>query len=146
MKFVAAAAVAAVTIMQLVRARDGTTDEELAEAFEPDDRPVLEALSAQLEGATAKQKNPHPKRYARLRRLGHCSTWRMDRLLRKARPKGDAHRPRSLPTHQIRDHSEAPRCVNRIAESAGCALASPQPEIRGTPDIGRRAPCTTAMV
>jgi Transposase DDE domain len=61
MKFVAAAAVAAVTIMQLVRARDGTTEEELVEAFEPDDQPVLEALSSQLEGATEKQKNPHPK-------------------------------------------------------------------------------------
>jgi hypothetical protein len=61
MKFVAAAAVATVTIMQLVRARDGTTDEKLAEAFDPDDRPVIEALSAQLEGATARQKNPHPK-------------------------------------------------------------------------------------
>jgi hypothetical protein len=60
-KFVAAAAVAAVTIMQLVRARDGTTDEKLTEAFEPDDQPVLEALSSQLEGATARQKNPHPK-------------------------------------------------------------------------------------
>ena len=60
-KFVAAATVAAVTIMQLVRSRDGTTQEGLADAFEPDDRPVLEALSAQLEGATAKQKNPYPK-------------------------------------------------------------------------------------
>ena len=60
-KFVAAAAVAAVTIMQLVRARDGTTEEELVEAFDLDDQPVLEALSSQLEGATAKQKNPHPK-------------------------------------------------------------------------------------
>ena len=60
-KFVAAAAVAAVTIMQLVRARDGTTNEQLAEAFEPDDKPVLEALSTQLEGATERQKNPHPK-------------------------------------------------------------------------------------
>lgn len=60
-KFVVAAAVAAVTIMQLVRARDGATEEELVEAFEPDDQPVLEALSSQLEGATAKQKNPHPK-------------------------------------------------------------------------------------
>jgi Transposase DDE domain len=60
-KFVAAAAVATVTIMQLVRARDGTTEEELVEVFKPDDRPVLEALSAQLEGATARQKNPHPR-------------------------------------------------------------------------------------
>jgi len=60
-KFVAAAAVATVTIMQLVRARDGTTEEKLTESFEPDDQPVLEALASQLEGATAKQKNPHPK-------------------------------------------------------------------------------------
>jgi hypothetical protein len=60
-KFVAAAAVAAATILQLVRSRDGTTQEELVDAFEPDDQPVLEALSAQLEGATAKQQNPHPK-------------------------------------------------------------------------------------
>jgi Transposase DDE domain len=60
-KFVAAAAVAAVTIMQLVRSRDGTTQEQLADALELEDQPVLEALSAQLEGATAKQKNPHPR-------------------------------------------------------------------------------------
>ena len=59
--FVAAAAVATVTIMQLVRARDGTTEEKLAEAFELDDQPVFEALSAQLEGPTDRQKNPHPK-------------------------------------------------------------------------------------
>jgi DDE family transposase len=60
-KFVGAAAVSAVTIMQLVRARDGMTEEKLADALEPDDLPVLEAVSAQLEGKTAKQKNPHPK-------------------------------------------------------------------------------------
>src|ERR1019366_5769552 len=60
-KFVAAVTVAAVTVMQLVKARDGTTDQQLADAFEPDDQPVLEALSAKLEGATALQKNPHPK-------------------------------------------------------------------------------------
>jgi DDE family transposase len=60
-KFVAAAAVAAVTIMQLVRSRDGATKEKLADALEPDDGPVLEALSINLEGATAKQKNPYAK-------------------------------------------------------------------------------------
>ena len=60
-KFVAAATVAAITVMQLVKARDGTTDRQLADAFEPDDQPILEALSAKLEGATARQKNPHPK-------------------------------------------------------------------------------------
>jgi hypothetical protein len=60
-KFVAAATVAAVTVMQLVKARDGTTDQQLADAFEPDDQPILEAVSARLEGDTARQKNPHPK-------------------------------------------------------------------------------------
>jgi Transposase DDE domain len=59
-KFVAATAVAAVTVMQLVKARDGTTDQSLADAFEPADQPILEAISAQLEGKTARQKNPHP--------------------------------------------------------------------------------------
>jgi len=60
-KFVAAATVAAVTVMQLVKAREGTTDRQLADAFEPDDQPILEALSVKLEGHTARQKNPHPK-------------------------------------------------------------------------------------
>ena len=58
---VAAAAVAAVTVMQLVRARDGSTDEQLADVFVPADQPILEAVSARLEGKTAKQKNPYPK-------------------------------------------------------------------------------------
>ena len=60
-KFVAAANVAAVTVMQLVKARDGTTDQMLEEAFDPVDRPLLEALSHQLEGKTQRQKNPHAK-------------------------------------------------------------------------------------
>jgi hypothetical protein len=59
--FVAAATTAAVTVMQLVQARDGTTEQTLAQAFEPSDQPLLEALSAKLEGKTARQKNPHPK-------------------------------------------------------------------------------------
>jgi hypothetical protein len=60
-KFVTAAAIAAIIVMQLVKARDGTTDQQLSDAFEPDDQPILEALSARLEGATELQKNPHPK-------------------------------------------------------------------------------------
>lgn len=60
-KFVAAAAVAAVTVMQLVKARDGKTGEDLADAFDPADQPILEAISTRLEGKTARQKNPHPK-------------------------------------------------------------------------------------
>jgi hypothetical protein len=45
--------------MQLVKARDGTTDQGLADAFDPADQPILEALSVQLEGKTPRQKNPH---------------------------------------------------------------------------------------
>src|SRR5262249_47852289 len=48
--FVAAATTAAVTVMQLVQARDGTTEQTLAQAFEPSDQPLLEALSVKLEG------------------------------------------------------------------------------------------------
>ncbi len=58
---VAAATIAAVTIKQLVQARDGTTDQRLTDAFEPDDQPILEAVSVRLEGKTARQRNPHPK-------------------------------------------------------------------------------------
>lgn len=57
----AAAAVAAVTIKQLVQARDGGTGQRLDDGFEPDDQPVIEAICAKLEGKTERQKNPHPK-------------------------------------------------------------------------------------
>jgi len=57
----AAATIAAVTIKQLVQARDGTTDQRLTDAFEADDRPLLEAVSAKLEGKTERQRNPHPR-------------------------------------------------------------------------------------
>jgi hypothetical protein len=59
--FVAAATVAAVTIKQLVQARDGHTNQRLSDAFDPDDRPILEAICARLEGKTQRQRNPHPK-------------------------------------------------------------------------------------
>jgi hypothetical protein len=61
MNLVAAAAIAAVTIKQLVQARDGNTDQMLRDAFDPDDEPILEAVCATLEGKTERQKNPHPK-------------------------------------------------------------------------------------
>jgi hypothetical protein len=37
------------------------TDQRLTDAFDPDDRPILEAVSAKLAGNTARQCNPHPK-------------------------------------------------------------------------------------
>jgi hypothetical protein len=58
---VAASAVAAVTIKQLVQARDGDTDQILSDAFDPDDQPILEAVCARLEGKTERQRNPHLK-------------------------------------------------------------------------------------
>lgn len=59
--FAAAATVAAVTVRQLVQARDGTTDQRMAEVFEPQDQPIFEAVSASLEGKTERQRNPHPR-------------------------------------------------------------------------------------
>ena len=60
-KLVTASLIAAVTVLQLVRERDGVAKRPLEDAFDPDDRPVLDTLSASLEGKTARQKNPHPK-------------------------------------------------------------------------------------
>ncbi len=63
-KLVMAALVAAVTVLQLVHARDGAPPGQalrpLADAFDPDDRPALEVLCIRLEGKTERQKNPHP--------------------------------------------------------------------------------------
>jgi len=59
-----AALIAAVTIQQLVHARDGDQGpgplRPLTDAFEPEDQPLLEAFTAKLEGKTQRQKNPHP--------------------------------------------------------------------------------------
>ena len=59
-KFATAALIAAVTVQQLVRDRDGTAARPLDDALDPADRPVLEAVCTTLEGKTQKQKNPHP--------------------------------------------------------------------------------------
>jgi len=59
-RLTAAVAVAGVTVMQLVRARDGATKQPLSDAFDTDDQRILEAVSRKLEGKTARQKNPHP--------------------------------------------------------------------------------------
>jgi hypothetical protein len=61
---VMAALIAAVSVQQLVHARDGVAGQgsirPLTDAFEPEDAPILQALCRQLEGKTARQKNPHP--------------------------------------------------------------------------------------
>ncbi len=65
-KLVTAAVVAAVTVQQLVHAREGEAGgpgplRPVTDAFEETDRPLLRALTARLEGKTARQKNPHPE-------------------------------------------------------------------------------------
>jgi hypothetical protein len=61
MNLVAAASIAAVTVMQLVKGRDGADQRGLNDAFEPGDQRILEAVCERLEGNTLRQKNPHPK-------------------------------------------------------------------------------------
>ena len=62
---VMATLIAAITVQQLVHARDGAKAPALlrpvTDAFEPEDQPLLEAFCAKLEGKTQRQKNPHPK-------------------------------------------------------------------------------------
>lgn len=71
-RLILATLIAAVTVMQMVGARDGVDGADgaaaggapalrpLTDAFDPEDRPILAALSAELEGRTARQRNPHP--------------------------------------------------------------------------------------
>jgi len=59
MNFAGLATIAAVTVMQLVKARDGGSGQAIEDCFEPEDKPLLQALSKRLEGKTARQKNPH---------------------------------------------------------------------------------------
>ena len=56
-----AALVAAVTVQQLVHARDGGPGplRPMTDAFEPEDLPLLRAYCRKLEGKTERQKNPH---------------------------------------------------------------------------------------
>jgi hypothetical protein len=47
--------------MQLVHARSGTTGQKLSDAMDAAAEPLVEALTAKLQGKTEKLKNPHPK-------------------------------------------------------------------------------------
>jgi hypothetical protein len=57
----AATLIAAIQVLQMVRARDGTSARPLEDVFDPADQPALEAICASLEGKTTPQQNPHPK-------------------------------------------------------------------------------------
>ena len=62
MHFAALAAIAAVTVTQMVRARDNPSGQLLTDAFDPDDKPLLMAICKNYEGETptTRQKNHHP--------------------------------------------------------------------------------------
>ena len=59
MKLAAMALVAAVRIMQLVLARDGGGGRPASDVLDPELLAFARALLHELEGKTAKQKNPH---------------------------------------------------------------------------------------
>lgn len=59
-KLTAIATRAACTIMQLVQARDGRSDQQAEIVFSPAEIETLHALLPEVEGKTALQKNPHP--------------------------------------------------------------------------------------
>ena len=56
----AATLIAGASVLALVQDRDGQGQRPLADVFQADEQAALEAVSARLEGKTAKQKNPHP--------------------------------------------------------------------------------------
>lgn len=58
LKLVVVALIAAVRVMQLVLARDGSTGQPLSDGADPTDVPALQAINASLEGRTEKLKNP----------------------------------------------------------------------------------------
>jgi hypothetical protein len=61
MKLAVIALCAAIQILQLVIARNGTTKQKTVDVFNKEEQVVLTLLLTQLEGKTAKQKNPYPK-------------------------------------------------------------------------------------
>lgn len=60
-RLILACLIAATAVMQMVAERDGPALRPLTDAFDAQDRPLLEALSRDLEGRTERQKNPYPK-------------------------------------------------------------------------------------
>jgi len=61
MKLAVIALCAAIQILQLVLARDGTTNQKTVDVFSEEEQNVLGMFLIKLEGKTEKQKNPYPK-------------------------------------------------------------------------------------
>jgi hypothetical protein len=52
--------IAAIEVLSLVRDRDGAAGRPMTDVFAAEERPIIAAIGASLEGKTARQKNPHP--------------------------------------------------------------------------------------
>jgi hypothetical protein len=59
-RLVLACFIAATVVMQMTAERDGPLLRPMTDAFDPQDQPLLDTISRDLEGATERQKNPHP--------------------------------------------------------------------------------------
>jgi len=53
------ALIAALRVIQLVRARDGITQQKLTDGFDKADQPILKMANKKMQGETDQQKNPH---------------------------------------------------------------------------------------
>jgi Transposase DDE domain len=56
----AATLIASIQVLQMVHERDGAGHRPLTDVFDAADQPAMAAICADLEGKTARQKNPHP--------------------------------------------------------------------------------------
>jgi hypothetical protein len=58
-KLAIATLIAAIQVLSLVRDRDGAAGRPATDVFAAEDQPIIAAISASLEGNTARQRNPH---------------------------------------------------------------------------------------
>ena len=116
MNFAALAAIAAVTVTQMVRARDNPSGQLLAEAFDPDDKLLLMVICKNYQGKTPteRQKNPHPPDTLAFATWVIARLGSMDRLLQQARPSNFGQRPPEISRHKIWSANGRWNCVNRI--------------------------------
>ena len=102
-KLILAVLIAALRTMQLVYARSGTTGQKLSDAMDETAEPLVEALTAKLEGKTAKLKNPARQRNLGAPFLGRRAIGRLGRIrrpwLQARRPDNHGSRPRPLRRH-----------------------------------------------
>ncbi len=129
LKLATIATKAAALILQLVQARDGRRAEPASLAFTQEERAALEAVNAQVEGKTEKQKNPHTRRGRAwaawiIARLGG---WPFDKLRRLLLlPAARSHHLQAWPgiLSRPRYGMEAEKCVHPLGRRPGTRPAS----------------------